>query len=327
MESITVGNKRFNLHHFNLEKEIEKRVIENYKFIFGENCLFFPLKERIESSYGIKGIPDGFIIDLNSNKFFVVEIELVEHGFYQHMLGQITLFANAFKREENKRKITDALFESLKPEDKEKIKLKIKTSEIYQYIHNLVFSKNFGIIVVINEKTKDLDDLREDYINNLENIEFKTYKSNGDEIYKIDWLFKEEEIDKMGEEKKVFKTYDREDNLKRANPQVKEAFEKLESEIIKLPRVKEPHIGDHYFDYRIEGSKKGTFASVNIRKDRLLILIKMGKKKLNDSKGISVDVSSEWGYGDLTKKFSIDSKEDVNYAMTLIRQAYEYTKQ
>lgn len=321
METIIESNKTFKIYEYPKEADLEKHVKNNFKLIFGEDALFFPLKQKIESSYGIKGIPDAFLIDLKSNKFFIVEAELKEHDFYEHILGQITRFKSAFDKEENKRKIFEAIYESLNSKDQTKVKLIIKSNDVFRYIDKVIHEE-FGIIVIIDEKTIELEELRKNYLPSLECIEFKTYKFGNKEIYKVDWFIKG--VKEVGG-KRIFKEYSIEDNLNRANPEIKENFKALKNEIFKLPKVKEK-VGNHYSDYRIEGSRKGTFVNVNIRKDRLLILIKMGKRHLKDPKKISYSVPSQWGYGDLTKGFSIDSKEDVNYAMELIKQAYEYTK-
>lgn len=321
-ECIIEKNKIFQNYKYKNEKELENRVKNNFKLIFGEDSLFLPLKQKIESSYRIKGIPDGFLVDLKSNKLFIVEFELKKHGFFEHIFGQITRFKNAFNnKEENKRKIVEAIYNNLNSEDKSKIGSLSKKDGVFKYIHNIIFHKEFGILVIINEKTKDLEDLKEEYLPNLECVEFKTYKSSNKEIYKVNWFIKKPIISK----KRVFKKYSTKDNLERANPEIKKTFKILKAKIFKLPKVKEKP-GDHYFDYRIKGSKKGTFVSVSIRTDRLSMLIKMGKKRLKDPKKISSEVPKQWGYGDMTKRFSIDSREDVNYAMRLIKQAYKYTK-
>jgi predicted transport protein len=321
METLIQNNEIFQNWKYTLETDLEKRVKEKFKLIFGEDSLFLLLKKKIESSYGIKGIPDGFLIDFEHNKFFIVEIELLRHDFYEHILNQVTRFRSSLKVEKNKTIIAQTIYNSLKPEDKKRINSHIKDSEIFKYIHEIVFQENPGILVIIDEKTKDLQDLKEEYFPNLECIEFKTYKSKNKEIYKTEWFIREQKFAK----KRVLKEYDRKNNLERANQEVHKTFEMLEAEILKLPNVKQK-IGDHYFDFRIEGSKKGTFAQVNIRRDRLLIFIKMGKQYLEDPRRISSPVPKHWGYGDMTKSFSIDSKEDVDYAMKLIKQAYGYTK-
>lgn len=321
MEILIENNKIFQELRYK-EKVLEERIKNNFILIFGEDVLFLPLKQKIESSYGISGIPDAFLIDLKSSKFFIVEAELKEHDYYEHILGQLTRFRSAFDKEETKRTIVEAISKNLTSVDRTKIKSFIKSDEVFEYIHKIIFHGEFSVLVIIYNKTIELEELKE-YFPNMECIEFKTYKSGDKEIYKIDWFIKEsKEVGK----KRVSKEYSIEDNLKRASPEIKETFKILKNEIFKLSNVKE-RVGNHYSDYRIEGSKKGTFANVNIRTNRLLILIKLGRKHLEDPRKIASQVPESFGYGDLTKRFSIDSKEDINYAMELIKQAYEYTKE
>jgi predicted transport protein len=67
-----------------------------------------------------------------------------------------------------------------------------------------------------------------------------------------------------------------------------------------------------------------TFASVNVQKKRLKIFIKMGDKELKDPRGICKPIPSTWGFGLMNTQFVITQMDDIEYAMTLIMQAYDY---
>ena len=65
---------------FNNEEELENVVIENYEYIFGPNSFYLP-KKLIKTRDGTGTIPDGFAIDLESKKWFIVEVyKLVQTG-------------------------------------------------------------------------------------------------------------------------------------------------------------------------------------------------------------------------------------------------------
>jgi hypothetical protein len=61
-------------YEYKNEAELEGMVFEHYKEIFGENSLLFS-KRKIKSPAKIGTIPDAFVIDFKSKKWFVVEIE------------------------------------------------------------------------------------------------------------------------------------------------------------------------------------------------------------------------------------------------------------
>jgi predicted transport protein len=79
-------------------------------------------------------------------------------------------------------------------------------------------------------------------------------------------------------------------------------------------------VGAWYCDYRTVS----TFAAINVQKNKLKIFIKMGDKKLKDPRSICEPIPSTYGYGLLNTQFVITKMEDIEYAMTLIMQAYDY---
>ncbi len=105
--------------------------------------------------------------------------------------------------------------------------------------------------------------------------------------------------------------------LKPALPEIREVFWKLRDRILALGDDIREIPGGWYVDYR----KSSTFVSPNIQKKRLLIFIKMGDKPIDDPQGITSPISY---YGRLNTRFYLDSLKGLDYAMRLIRQAYEY---
>ena len=79
-------------------------------------------------------------------------------------------------------------------------------------------------------------------------------------------------------------------------------------------------VGAGYVDYRTTS----TFASVNIQKTRLKIFIKMGTKEVEDPLNICKPIPEKYGYGLLNTQFELSRKEDLDYTMKLIIQAYNY---
>jgi predicted transport protein len=113
------------------------------------------------------------------------------------------------------------------------------------------------------------------------------------------------------------KEYTIEDLLKKPDPTVADLFLNLRDRILALPQVWEK-IGSFYCDYRTAS----TFASPNVLKKKLAIYIKMGDRAVNDPKRITV--KKDFGYGKLNTRFYLVPGDDLDYAMGLIRQAYDY---
>jgi len=111
-----------------------------------------------------------------------------------------------------------------------------------------------------------------------------------------------------------------EDVIKHANPDVGQLFLELRDQILALSESVWEKVFPRYCDYRTIS----TFASVNVQKSRLKIFIKMGDKPINDPRSISKPVPASWGYGYMNTQFFLTKREDIDYALTLITQAYEY---
>lgn len=71
------------------ESEIDKVVKDYAEYLFGSSILFLP-KSKITTLGGAGTIPDGFVIDVESEEWFMVEAELATHGTWQHIAPQVS---------------------------------------------------------------------------------------------------------------------------------------------------------------------------------------------------------------------------------------------
>ena len=71
------------------EAEIEKVVKDYAEYLFGSSILFLP-KSKIRTVGGAGTIPDGFVVDVESEEWFMVEAELASHGTWQHIAPQVS---------------------------------------------------------------------------------------------------------------------------------------------------------------------------------------------------------------------------------------------
>ena len=72
-----------------------------------------------------------------------------------------------------------------------------------------------------------------------------------------------------------------------------------------------------HIDYR----KSSTFVRIAARKKSLAIFIQVGERDIIDPKGWTAKVTN---LGKLNTKFRLDSVNQLDYAMSLIQQAYDY---
>jgi len=110
--------------------------------------------------------------------------------------------------------------------------------------------------------------------------------------------------------------------LRKTSPSLKDLFLELRQDILQLGDNVREVVGEWYCDYR----KSSTFATITPQstKNRLLVFVKMGDKKINDFDNWTSPIPDSWGYGKLNTQFEIGEPSQVDYSMHLIKQAYEY---
>lgn len=183
---------RYIIHEYANEDELEKMVIEHYKEIFGENALFFN-KQKIKTRSGIGTIPDGFVLSMDDNKWYIIEVELDSHPLYEHIVPQITKFNSAMKNPSSKKRMVKAFYDEIK-EDATKI-FKVQDEnikELYKFISETLDTKP-EIIIAINSKTDELDEVCESLPFSSKIVEFKTFEKEdapSDHVHLFEPLYK-----------------------------------------------------------------------------------------------------------------------------------------
>ena len=74
---------------FDNEAEIEGVVMKYSELLFGSSIIYLP-KSKITTIGGKGTIPDGFVIDVQSEEWFIVEAERAVHGTWEHIAPQIS---------------------------------------------------------------------------------------------------------------------------------------------------------------------------------------------------------------------------------------------
>jgi len=110
--------------------------------------------------------------------------------------------------------------------------------------------------------------------------------------------------------------------LARATQQARELFLSLHDKILKLSEV-EAVPGRWWIDYQKKGATFLTMVTPDFKSDSLGLFIKMGNKQINDPNGWTKKVDS---HSELNTTFRLGSIEHLDYAMSLIQQAYSYTR-
>jgi hypothetical protein len=91
---------------FKTESELEEVVVKNYEYLFGPSSIYLP-KAKIKTADGGGTIPDGFVIDIATRKWYLVEAELIHHSVWNHIAPQVTKQILASQQPQTKRILID----------------------------------------------------------------------------------------------------------------------------------------------------------------------------------------------------------------------------
>jgi hypothetical protein len=133
------NDKRFNEYKYKSESEYEKDILTSYKTIFGSDTILIDAKKKIGSEALGKTIPDGFLFDLTdieNPEFYLLEMELESHDFYNHIFPQITKFFAFFKNNKRQKELVGKLFSTIDTDSGLKKQFKISALLPIEWIKN-----------------------------------------------------------------------------------------------------------------------------------------------------------------------------------------------
>jgi hypothetical protein len=86
---IILGSKKFSETSFKDEAELERLIASHYEVVFGYHSLYLPQKS-IATPGRFESIADALVIDLQGNRWYIVEAELAKHGTWNHIVPQVS---------------------------------------------------------------------------------------------------------------------------------------------------------------------------------------------------------------------------------------------
>jgi hypothetical protein len=185
MARIISNKKEFSLYDFDNEAEFEKAVIENQKYLFGENSIYIDVKRRIGRGNHL-GIPDAFLIDFYDTKrpkLYILENEIASHDVYSDITEQIARFGASIVS--SAKEIRDILIKAIENDQKiyREIERYLKKT-VFRTLKELIYfltENEINIVVVINEESPELNQAFTIFKNQPDVVILQRYMS-GDEI-------------------------------------------------------------------------------------------------------------------------------------------------
>jgi hypothetical protein len=197
---------------FKYENYFEKEIFDNYKLLFGNQTILIDAKKKISSKEIGATIPDGFLFDLsdkNEPKFYLIEVELAKHSFWNHIFPQITKFFAFYKNQEQRVELPKKLYEIISSDEKIKSDFKklIGDQEIFRFLIDVIES-NQNILIIIDGIKPEFSEVINTYSDTWgEMVKVITMKKYSDDVETIYQLEPELEVlDIMSDEKIIINT-------------------------------------------------------------------------------------------------------------------------
>jgi hypothetical protein len=102
--------ERFIPAEYRDEVELENVVYANLANMFGDKAIKVPFKTKLRTDDDVETIPDAIVLDFKKNKWYIVEVELVAHSTYGHILPQVTKQKIAVSTLRGKERLIEAVF-------------------------------------------------------------------------------------------------------------------------------------------------------------------------------------------------------------------------
>ncbi len=294
METVIYQNgKRYSEKQYTKEAEFEELVIKNSKTFFGEHTIFIDAKKKIDNNSLGGVIPDGFLFDFSDRKnaeFYLVEVELAKHSFFNHIFPQITKFFAFYKNPPSQGKLIEKLYSIFDNDTELRSELKaiIGKKEIFKFIKDTVEnSKN--ILLIIDGEKKELPEITETYTDTWGKIvkvailkEFITNAKGENSIFTLSPDFENiENIDIVSDsqdEQKRKSAYTEQFHLEDINEDTLAVFNILKEKL--LERI--PTLNFNSQRYYISLRKKRNFAFLKIRKKKIGIVAMLNEAKIRE---------------------------------------------
>ncbi|MBA7663749.1 hypothetical protein ES703_71796 [subsurface metagenome] len=159
------------------EDKFERIIEEHAQDIFGLCAIYVSRKQKLRSFAGIASIPDGYVIDVDADRWHVVEIELASHPLHEHIVSQLSKFINGIKNPSTQRQIVAALYEEIQKDHlaRECLEASLNSKEVYKYLSDLVAEPPV-LTIVIDNSTQELEEAVASLAHpDIKVVEFRTF--------------------------------------------------------------------------------------------------------------------------------------------------------
>ena len=113
---LIAADKKYVETPFTSEAELEQVVEAHHHDIFGSLSVYLP-KQLVSTTGGEGSIPDGFVIDPEARRWYIVEVELSTHSVWSHIAPQVAKQIIGTTHPATTRQLIDAAINKIRNDD------------------------------------------------------------------------------------------------------------------------------------------------------------------------------------------------------------------
>lgn len=330
------NNKKFQEYKYNKEAELEKEIIDNSHLFFGKDTIYINTKKKIDTKALGGAIPDGLLFDFSDKEepeFYIVEVELESHNFFNHIFPQITKFFSFFKNRKSQAELVEKTFSVINtnPELKREFKKYLGEKEIYKTIKDTIENSQ-NILLLIDGEKEELPEIMETYSATwgkmVKLIILKKFIQGNEFFYTIEPEFEDIEYSyPKPADKDKQSEYSEEFHLEDINNEIKNAYIKIKEELLKINKNFVFNPQKHYIS--VIYNKNIAFFRFGKKKIYLVIMLPEEdvKKRIKSHSVKHLSDGVQKFYNGSCCAIIIDNKENIDEIISLFEFFIkEYTK-
>jgi predicted transport protein len=325
---IVIEGARYILSIPEKEKVLEDMVKEHYKEIFGEDTIYFEQKQKLTSRHGYGSIPDGYVISLlKPFEWFIVEGELSSHPLHEHITNQLNRFMIGVKNPATQKELVELFYSEITKDKLKKtyVETKIGSPEIKGFLYELLQTPP-KIVVVIEENGDEVQEACSELKSEPLIVEFKTFvKENEPAIHAHLFapIYKRRIDGTRGERTKAYESWN--EKLARISPNLRETALELESRILTLGKVSTITKTRKAY-YKGKHSLQSCFVILEITDESIIARMEADSNNFKDPQNWSIRGVRKIMFFNSGSKIKITKKDQIDYAISLIKQAFDAVK-
>lgn len=323
------NNQRFVENEYKKEKDFESLLFANAKTLFGQSSILIDAKKKIDNQLLGGTIPDGFLFDLKdpeNPEFYLVEVELAKHSFYNHIFPQITKFFAFFKNPESQSDLIEKLYTIVIADEeiKKDFISRIGKRELFKFIKDTVENSQNILLILDNDK-KELPEIINTYTDTWGKMVkltlFKEYVCNDKSILSLTPEFENidtVDISSLEPDESKPNVYSEEYHLDGVTDEIRDIYNAIQKEL--YAKIKDLKYNPQR--YYISLRKKRNFAFFDIRKKKIALVAMMElseiQKRVKNHKVFSLADSVQKFYNGPCAQITITENKNLEEIINLL---------